>query len=106
MITRSKLVEQLRDYDIRSRQKRNALSIFSPKHQITTRADEIVAAFFAMLFFVLLISSYLTLYFRHFNLGVFIIFLCILLPLSLKVSRHRSSLRTKKERRMLLPLSM
>nr|DAD40705.1 TPA_asm: hypothetical protein HUJ06_015028 [Nelumbo nucifera] len=38
MITRSKLVEQLRDYDIRSRQKRNALSIFSPKHQITTRS--------------------------------------------------------------------
>nr|DAD21680.1 TPA_asm: hypothetical protein HUJ06_023143 [Nelumbo nucifera] len=37
MITRAKLVEQLRDYNLRSQQKRAALVIFSPKHQITTR---------------------------------------------------------------------
>ncbi|RRT57183.1 hypothetical protein GW17_00030803 [Ensete ventricosum] len=37
MITRSKLVEQLREYQIRSQHKWGALTAFSPKPQITTR---------------------------------------------------------------------
>uniref|UniRef100_F6GWX1 Uncharacterized protein n=1 Tax=Vitis vinifera TaxID=29760 RepID=F6GWX1_VITVI len=37
MITRSKLVEQLRDYQIRSQHKCSALAIFSPKPHITSR---------------------------------------------------------------------
>lgn len=37
MITRSKLVEQLRDYQIRSYHKWGALSFFSPNPQISTR---------------------------------------------------------------------
>lgn len=37
MITRSKLVEQLREYQIRSQHKWAALTSFSPKPHITTR---------------------------------------------------------------------
>lgn len=36
MITRSKLVEQLRDYQIRSQHKCPALAVFSPKPILTT----------------------------------------------------------------------
>ncbi|KAJ4966932.1 hypothetical protein NE237_018781 [Protea cynaroides] len=50
MITRSKLVEQLRDYQIRSQHKWAALIFFSPKPHITNRADVIVALVWALLF--------------------------------------------------------
>lgn len=104
MITRAKLVEQLREYQIRSQHKCPALTIFSPKPQIISSADVTVAILFAILFSVLVISSYVTLYFRHFWLSFFIICLGILLPISLRISRQ--ALARKRERRMLLPLSM
>ncbi|KAJ0981908.1 hypothetical protein J5N97_010163 [Dioscorea zingiberensis] len=105
MITRSKLVEQLRDYQIRSHNKWGALSYFSPKPQISTRRDVIVAILWALLFFLLAISSSLTLYYRYPRISACIACIGILLPVCLKVSRQRKLAR-KRERRMLLPLSM
>ncbi|CAK9152419.1 unnamed protein product [Ilex paraguariensis] len=104
MITRSKLVEQLRDYQIRSQHKCPALTIFSPKPVITTWADVTVAILWAVLFSVLVISSYVTLYFRHFWLSFAIICLGIFLPIRLRISRQAHA--RKRERRLLLPLSM
>ncbi|KAJ3674453.1 hypothetical protein LUZ60_005069 [Juncus effusus] len=89
MITRSKLVEQLRDYQIRSQHKR----------------DIIGAVSWGLLLCFLIISSYLAIYFRHFKVSALIIFLGILIPSCLHVSRQRK-LAKKRERRLLLPLSM
>ncbi|XXG81381.1 hypothetical protein AAC387_Pa09g2031 [Persea americana] len=58
MITRSKLVEQLREYQIRSEHKWAALVIFSPKPQIITRTDLVTGLIWALLFCILVISSY------------------------------------------------
>nr|GMC67830.1 Complement factor I light chain like [Ipomoea batatas] len=57
MITQSKLVEQLRDYQIRSQHKCPALAIFSPKPFLTTWADVAVAIVWALLFCVFCLSS-------------------------------------------------
>ncbi|KAJ4843833.1 hypothetical protein Tsubulata_038919 [Turnera subulata] len=50
MITRSKLVEQLREYQIRSQHKCRALTIFSPKPHISSWADVAVAIFWTLVF--------------------------------------------------------
>ncbi|XP_020582331.1 uncharacterized protein LOC110025961 isoform X2 [Phalaenopsis equestris] len=50
MITRSQLVEELREYQIRSQRKWAALLIFSPKPQIRNRKDVVVALIFALFF--------------------------------------------------------
>ncbi|OEL30011.1 hypothetical protein BAE44_0008970, partial [Dichanthelium oligosanthes] len=89
MITRSKLVEQLRDYQIRSQHKRDIIGAIS----------------WGLLCCFLIISSYMTLYFRHFWLSAIIISLGILLPAGLYIWRQRK-LAKKRERRQLLPLSM
>ncbi|KAL8117997.1 hypothetical protein AgCh_015772 [Apium graveolens] len=104
MITRAKLAEQLRDYQIRSQHKCSALTFFSPKPQITSWIDVTVAILFAILSCGLVVSSYVTLYFRHFWISFFIVCLGILLPLCLRNSRQ--ALAKKRDRRMLLPLSM
>ncbi|KAF8405217.1 hypothetical protein HHK36_010117 [Tetracentron sinense] len=105
MITRSKLVEQLRDYQIRSQHKWAALIIFSPKPQIISRADCIVSLLWALLFTMLVVFSYVALYFRLIRFSAIVICLGILLPTCLRISRQRKLAR-KRERRMLLPLSM
>ncbi|XP_072956072.1 uncharacterized protein [Typha angustifolia] len=89
MITRSKLVEQLRDYQIRSQHKRDIIGVVS----------------WGLLCCFLIISSYVTLYFRYFRLSVVIICLGILFPTCLHIIRQRKLAR-KRERRLLLPLSM
>lgn len=71
---------------------------------ISCRADVIVAIFWALVFSMLVISSYVSLYFRHFWLSFLIICLGIFLPLRLRSSRQ--VLTRKRERRWLLPLSM
>ncbi|KAK4426809.1 hypothetical protein Salat_1449600 [Sesamum alatum] len=80
MITRSKLVEQLRDFQIRSQHKWPALTIFSPKPFLSTWRDVAVAIFLALIFIVLLVSSYVTLYLRHYWISVVFVCLGILLP--------------------------
>ncbi|XVF15749.1 hypothetical protein REPUB_Repub09cG0182700 [Reevesia pubescens] len=104
MITRSKLVEQLRDYQIRSENKFPALLFFSPKPHIDSRTDVAVAIFWAFAFIVLVIFSYLSLYFRHFWLSSIIICLGIFLPIRLRSCRQ--ALVKKRDRKFLLPLSM
>ncbi|GKU94543.1 hypothetical protein SLEP1_g8022 [Rubroshorea leprosula] len=102
MITRSKLVEQLiRDYQIRSQRKCPALIIFSPKPRITSRGDVAEAIFWALLFSTLVLSSYFTLYFRHFWLSLLTMGLGISIPVFL-----RSSRQTLTKKRESLPLSM
>ncbi|KAH7566421.1 hypothetical protein JRO89_XS08G0157600 [Xanthoceras sorbifolium] len=124
MITRSKLVEQLRDYQIRSQHKCPSLTIFSPKPVLSSwylslslslsiticimltscRVDVAVAIFSAILFSVLVVSSYVSFYFRHFWLSPFILCLGICLPIRLR--SYRQAVNRKRERRLLLPLSM
>ncbi|PSS30822.1 Undecaprenyl-diphosphatase [Actinidia chinensis var. chinensis] len=104
MITRSKLVEQLRDYQIRSQHKCPALTVFSPKPHINSWVDVAVASLLAFLFCVLLVSSYVSLYFRYFWLSFVIVCLGVLLPIRLR--RSRQTLARKRDRRLFLPLSM
>ncbi|KAJ6815169.1 uncharacterized protein M6B38_321500 [Iris pallida] len=87
MITRSKLVEQLRDYQVRSQNKRDVVGALS----------------WGLLFCLLVIAAYV-LYFRFHKLSAVLIFLGILIPISVRI-RHRKLAR-KRERRLLLPLSM
>lgn len=68
------------------------------------RADVTVAIFWALVFSMLVISSYVSLYFRHFWLCLIFICLGIFLPVHLKKSRL--ALAKKRERRLQLPLSM
>lgn len=105
MITRSKLVEQLREYQIRSHQKWPIIHSFSPKPQITSRYDVVVALSFGLLFCLLMLSSCAALYYKYFKLSAFILLLGILVNACLTVSRKRK-LAKRRERRMMLPLSM
>ncbi|KAL3844839.1 hypothetical protein ACJIZ3_002242 [Penstemon smallii] len=104
MITRSKLVEQLRDYQIRSQHKCTALTVFSPKPLLSTWTDITVATLWALIFIVLLVSSYVTLSMTHYGISFVMLCLAIILPIRLKISRK--SLARKRDRRFLLPLSM
>lgn len=71
---------------------------------ILCRADVTVALLLSALFGILVVSSLVTLYFRHFWLCLLILCISIFIPLRLRNSRK--SLARKRERRMLLPLSM
>ncbi|WJX95374.1 hypothetical protein P8452_76700 [Trifolium repens] len=102
MITRSKLVEQLRDYQIRSQHKYSPLTFFSPKPHIITWIDVAVAISIALLFCMLAIISCMTLYLRRFWIFLLIVSFSILLLIRLRASRH--TLARKRERR--LPLSI
>ncbi|KHN36123.1 hypothetical protein glysoja_003246 [Glycine soja] len=121
MITRSKIVEQLRDYQIRHKRNYSALTFFSPKPHIQTRyaegykfdgltclvhaiarVDVAVAIGFALLFLMLVFSSLMTLYLRHFWLFGVVICFNIFLPARLRMSRQ--TLARNRERR--LPLSI
>ncbi|CAN6290126.1 unnamed protein product, partial [Urochloa humidicola] len=106
MITRAKLVEQLREHQIRSAQSYSAaLAVFSPSPHIASRRDLKVALIYAVLFCFLMVSCYVALYLKWFKLSAMFVIFGILLPVSLKISRHRR-LKRKRERRLLLPLSM
>ncbi|ONL95427.1 hypothetical protein ZEAMMB73_Zm00001d028328 [Zea mays] len=64
-----------------------------------------VAVIYAVLFCFLMVSCYAALYLKWFRLSAMFVTFGILLPVSLKISRHRR-LKRKRERRLLLPLSM
>ncbi|CAH1429140.1 unnamed protein product [Lactuca virosa] len=104
MITRSKLVEQLRDSQIRSQHKWSPLVIFSPKPNLSSWIDVGVAVFWLIVLIILVTSSYMTLYLRHYWLSFIIICLSISIPIRLRISRQ--TIARKKDRRLLLPLSM
>lgn len=105
MITRSHLAEQLRDYQIRSQQNWASLSFFSSTGQIDSRDDAAKARLWLFLFFVLLISSFIALYLKYTWPAVSFVCFAILLPICLKIIRY-FKLARKRQRRMLLPLSM
>uniref|UniRef100_A0ACD5TWF1 Uncharacterized protein n=1 Tax=Avena sativa TaxID=4498 RepID=A0ACD5TWF1_AVESA len=106
MITRAKLVEQLREHQIRSAKSYSAaLAVFSPNPHISSRRDLKVALLYAVLFCFLMVSCYAALYLKWFKLSSLFVFFGILLPIGLKISRNRR-LKRKRERRLLLPLSM
>ncbi|ERN17491.1 hypothetical protein AMTRI_Chr13g125930 [Amborella trichopoda] len=105
MITRSKLVEQLREYQIRSQHKWATLSLFSPKTHISTRGDLVTALLWALLFLLLITSSSVALYFRHLWGALVLVLVGVLLLILLEVV-SRIRLARKRRRRMLLPLSM
>jgi hypothetical protein len=69
------------------------------------RRDLKIALFNAILFCVLMVSCYGALYLRWFRLSATLVFFGILVPVVVKISRHRR-LKRKRERRLLLPLSM
>ncbi|KAF9620528.1 hypothetical protein IFM89_013149 [Coptis chinensis] len=102
MITRSMLVEQLRDYQVRSQHKWAKLIFFSPKPHITSSGDAVVAFSWALLFLVLVISSLPALYFTHFWLSALVLCLGILVLICLRNSRQKWLAR----KRLVLPLSM
>ncbi|CAA0833849.1 Unknown protein [Striga hermonthica] len=104
MITRSKLVEQLRDYQIRSQHRCPALVVFSPKPVLSTWTDVAVAIFWALSFILLLSSSYVILYLKHYWISLAVMCIGILVPIRLRVARQ--SLARKRDRRLLLPLSI
>lgn len=68
------------------------------------RTDVGVATFWAIAFIMLMLLSYLSLYFRHYWLSIMAIWLGILLPIRLRSCRQ--ALVKKRERKFLLPLSM
>ncbi|OIT06387.1 PREDICTED: uncharacterized protein LOC109210810 [Nicotiana attenuata] len=102
MITRSKLVEQLRDYQIRSQHKCPPLSFFSPKPLLSNWADVVAAVFYALLFTMLIVSSYLALYLQHYWSSFLIIGLAISLPVRLRILRQAHARKRVRQ----LPLSM
>lgn len=105
MITRSNLAEQLRDYQLRSQQNWASLSFFSSTANITTRGDAARAGLLGLLFLLLLVVSFLAFYLRHARLAGFFLLMAILIPTCLKIIRQRK-LAKRRQRRMLLPLSM
>ncbi|GLJ30338.1 hypothetical protein SUGI_0600220 [Cryptomeria japonica] len=69
MITRSNLAEQLRDYQIRSQHKWASLTFFSATAQITSGSEAAKAGLWGLLFFALIIFSFISLYLRYTWLG-------------------------------------
>ncbi|KAK3413954.1 hypothetical protein EUGRSUZ_I02454 [Eucalyptus grandis] len=102
MITRSKLVERLRDHQVRSRRRCPGLALFSPKPHIATRADAAVAIFWAVVFSILVGLTYLAFCHGHFWLSFLTAGLGSCLLVCFWKSRH--ALAREKEKR--LPLSL
>ncbi|KAH0458055.1 hypothetical protein IEQ34_013370 [Dendrobium chrysotoxum] len=67
--------------------------------------DIVKAILWGFLFLLLILSSFVSLHLKFHKLSAVCIFLGILLPTCLWISRQRQ-LAKKRERRMLLPLSM
>ncbi|KAL5210938.1 hypothetical protein ABZP36_006561 [Zizania latifolia] len=81
MITRAKLVEQLREHQIRSAQSYSAaLAVFSPNPHIASRRDLKVALFYAFLFCFVMVSCYVAIYLRWFRFSTIFVVFGILLP--------------------------
>ncbi|KVI05197.1 uncharacterized protein LOC112525105 [Cynara cardunculus var. scolymus] len=105
-ITRSNLVDQLREYQIRSKHDWASVSFFSSTSNLSSsRVDVVVFVIWELVILAFLVFSAVSLYFRHLRLGFVLATITLLLLLSMKVTK-RIKLAQKKKRRMLLPLSM
>ncbi|XP_055811683.1 uncharacterized protein LOC129881516 [Solanum dulcamara] len=106
MITRSKLAEQLREYQIRSKHDWASVSFFSStSNLISTRVDVVIFVIWELVILAFLVFSAVSLYFRHLKLAFILVCVTLLLLLCMKIAKKVRSAR-KKKRRMLLPLSM
>ncbi|CAN4095482.1 unnamed protein product [Withania somnifera] len=106
MITRSKLAEQLREYQIRSKHDWASVSFFSSTSNLTsTRVDVVIFVIWELVILAFLVFSAVSLYFRHLKLAFILVCVTLLLLLCMKIAKKVRSAR-KKKRRMLLPLSM
>ncbi|KAE9620947.1 hypothetical protein Lal_00018946 [Lupinus albus] len=104
MITRSNLVEQLREYQIRSKHECSFFSSSSSNFS-TSRVDVVVFVIWELFILAFLVFSVVSLYFRHIRLAFILVCITVLLLLSMKIAKQ-VRLAKKKKRRMLLPLSM
>ncbi|KAG6585775.1 hypothetical protein SDJN03_18508, partial [Cucurbita argyrosperma subsp. sororia] len=106
MITRSNLVEQLREYQIRSKHEWASVSLFSSASNITSsRVDVVIFVIWELIILAFLVFSAVSLYFRHMQLASILVCITMLLLICMKVTKQ-VRLARKKKRRMLLPLSM
>ncbi|KAI5064402.1 hypothetical protein GOP47_0021072 [Adiantum capillus-veneris] len=105
MITRANLAEQLRDYQLRSQQNWASLSFFSSTANISTRGDAAWAGLMGLLFLLLLIVTFTAFHLRYNKIAACFLLMAMLLLISLKIIRHKR-LAKRRQRRMLLPLSM
>nr|XP_043609259.1 uncharacterized protein LOC122581155 [Erigeron canadensis] len=106
-ITRSNLVDQLREYQVRSKHDWASVSFFSSTSNFShsSRVDVVVFVLWELVILAFFVFSAVSLYFRHLRLGFVLATITLLLLLSMKVTK-RIKLNQKKKRRMLLPLSM
>ncbi|EYU17534.1 hypothetical protein ABFS82_03G078200 [Erythranthe guttata] len=106
MITRSKLAEQLREYQIRSKHDWASVSFFSSSSNLaSSRVDTAIFVIWELVVLALFVFSAVSLYFRHIRLAVLLLSIALLLLLCMRVTKQ-VKLARKKQRRMLLPLSM
>ncbi|KAL7155587.1 hypothetical protein ABFS83_03G085300 [Erythranthe nasuta] len=106
MITRSKLAEQLREYQIRSKHDWASVSFFSSSSNLaSSRVDTAIFVIWELVILALFVFSAVSLYFRHIRLAVLLLSIALLLLLCMRVTKQ-VKLARKKQRRMLLPLSM
>ncbi|KAH7442711.1 hypothetical protein KP509_03G100700 [Ceratopteris richardii] len=105
MITRANLAEQLRDHQLRYQQSWATLSFFSSTANIMTRADATWALLMAIIFFSLITIGFIAFHTHYNRLAASLLVMAMLLLLCLKVIRYKR-LAKRRQRRMLLPLSM
>ncbi|XP_051123804.1 uncharacterized protein LOC127246450 [Andrographis paniculata] len=106
MITRSKLAEQLREYQIRSKRDWASISFFSSTSNLAfSRVDVAIFVLWELVSLAIFVFAVVSLYFRQFRLSMFLLCITLLLLSSMKITKQ-VRLARKKQRRMLLPLSM
>ncbi|KAK4429472.1 hypothetical protein Salat_1247700 [Sesamum alatum] len=106
MITRSKLAEQLREYQTRSKNDWTSGSLFSSTSGLaSSRVDVAVFVIWELVILAFFVFSAVSLYFRHLRLAILLLCTTLLLLLCMKIAKQ-VRLARKKQRRMLLPLSM
>ncbi|KAI3464732.1 hypothetical protein Pfo_021395 [Paulownia fortunei] len=106
MITRSKLAEQLREYQTRSKHDWASVSLFSSTSNLaSSRVDVAIFVIWELVILAFFVFSAVSLYFRHLRLAILLLCITMLLLLCMKITKQ-VRLARKKQRRMLLPLSM
>ncbi|KAI3724561.1 hypothetical protein L2E82_36342 [Cichorium intybus] len=107
-IKRSDLVDQLRDYQIRSKHDWASISFFTKTASLSyslSRMDMMMFVIWELLILAFIVSSAVSLYLTHLELGLILATITSLLLLCMKVTK-KVKLNRKKNRRMRLPLSM
>ncbi|KAL7614957.1 uncharacterized protein LOC111889520 [Lactuca sativa] len=107
-IKRSDLVDQLRDYQIRSKNDWASISFFTKTASLSytsSRMDMMMFVIWELLILSFIVSSVVSLYLTQVKLAFILSTITSLLLLCMKVTK-KVKLNMKKNRRMRLPLSM